>query len=102
LSGRVRVMEFSFNHARVRVVVFTRNAVSHSSVESDSAPIQLLDRVINVWNALPSAANFASLNVLGIALKRLISLVILLCNIFICAIEYAPSDCLYRTFYGSC
>ena len=34
-----------------------------------------VDRVINVWNALPSTANFTSLNVLGIALKRLISLV---------------------------
>jgi len=29
---------------------------------------------------------------LGIALKRLISLVFLVCNIFICVIEYAPSD----------
>ena len=46
-----------------------------------------------VWNALPSTANFASLNAfLGIALKRLISLVFLVCNIFICVIEYAPSD----------
>ena len=30
---------------------------------------------------------------LGIALKRLICLVFLVCNIFICVIEYAPSDC---------
>jgi len=52
-----------------------------------------VDRVINVWNALPSTANFASLNVLGIAFKRLISPVFLVCNIFICVIEYAPSDC---------
>jgi len=53
-------------------------------------------RVINVWNALPSTTNFASLNVfLGIALKRLICLVFLVCNIFICVIEYAPSDCFY-------
>jgi len=29
---------------------------------------------------------------LGIALKRLISLVFLVCNIFICVIEYVPSD----------
>jgi len=34
-----------------------------------------VDRVINVWNALPSTVNFASLNVLGTSLKRLISLV---------------------------
>jgi len=57
-----------------------------------------VDRVINVWNALPSTTFFASLNVLGIALKRLISLVFLVCNMFICVIgglEYAPSDCFY-------
>ena len=41
-----------------------------------------VDRVINVWNALPSTTNFASLNVSGIALKRLISLLFLVCNIF--------------------
>ena len=35
---------------------------------------------------------------LGIALKRLICLVFLVCNIFIYVIEYAPSDCFYWTF----
>ena len=30
---------------------------------------------------------------LGIALKRLTCLVFLVCNIFICVIEYASSDC---------
>jgi len=34
----------------------------------------------------------------GIALKRLICLVFLVCNIFICVIEYAHSDCFYWTF----
>ena len=33
-----------------------------------------------------------------IALKRLIFLVFLVCNNFICVIVYAPSDCFYRTF----
>jgi len=33
---------------------------------------QLMHRRHNVWNALPSTVNFTSLNVLGIALKRLI------------------------------
>jgi len=51
-----------------------------------------VDRVINVWSALPSTTNFASLNVLGMALKRLICLLFLVRNIFICVIEYAPSD----------
>ena len=32
---------------------------------------------------------------LGIALKILICLVFLVCNIFICVIEYAPSDCFF-------
>jgi len=37
-----------------------------------------------VWNALPSAVNFISLNVLGIALKRLIFRVLLfVCNILL-------------------
>ena len=34
----------------------------------------------------------------GIALKRLISLVFLVCNIFICVIEYVPSDCFIERF----
>ena len=50
-----------------------------------------VDKVINVWNLLPCTTNFASLNVLGIPLKRLISPVFLVCNIFICVIEYVPS-----------
>jgi len=54
-----------------------------------------VDRVINVWNALPSTTNFASSNVLGIALKSLICLVFIVCNISICVTEYAPSDCFY-------
>ena len=29
-----------------------------------------IDRVINVWNALPSTVNFTSLNILGIALEK--------------------------------
>ena len=40
-----------------------------------------VDGVINVWNALPSTMNFASLNVLGTALKSLIFLVLFFCNI---------------------
>jgi len=35
---------------------------------------------------------------LGIALKRLISLVFLVCNIFICVIEYAPSEVFIERF----
>jgi len=31
----------------------------------------------------------------GIALKKLICLVFLVCNIFICVTEYAPSNCFY-------
>jgi len=43
-----------------------------------------LDRVINVWNALPPAVNFTSLDVLRIASKRLIFLVFLfVCNIIL-------------------
>jgi len=56
--------------------------------------------VINVWNALPSIPNFASLNVLGIALKRLICLVFLVCNVSIRVIEYAPSDCFLLNVLG--
>ena len=37
-----------------------------------------VDRVINVWNALPSTVNFTSLNVFGLAMKRLIFLVFFL------------------------
>ena len=37
-----------------------------------------VDGVINVWNALPSTMNFASLNFLGTALKSLIFLVFFL------------------------
>ena len=59
-----------------------------------------VDRVINVSNALPSTTNFASLNVLEIALKRLICLVFLVCNIFICVIKYAPSDCFVLIVLG--
>ena len=43
-----------------------------------------VDRVINVWNALPSTVNFASLNVLGTALKRLISLVFSFVIFYLC------------------
>ena len=46
-----------------------------------------VDRVINVWNALPSTTNFASLNVFRNSIERLISLVFLVCDIFICVIE---------------
>ena len=35
-------------------------------------------------------------------MKRLICLVFLVCNIFICVIEYVPSNCFYWTFWGSC
>ena len=43
-----------------------------------------VDRVINVWNTQPSTVNFTSLNVFGIALKRLIFLVFLfVCNILL-------------------
>jgi len=35
---------------------------------------------------------------LGIAMKRFICLVFLVCNIFICVIEYAPSDCFIGRF----
>ena len=41
-------------------------------------------RIINVWNALPSTVNFTSLNVLGIALKRLISLVFSFVIFYLC------------------
>jgi len=43
-----------------------------------------VDRVINVWNALPSTVNFASLNVLATALKRLISPVFSFVIFYLC------------------
>ena len=43
-----------------------------------------VDRVINVWNALPSTVNFASLNVLATALKRLISPVLSFIIFYLC------------------
>jgi len=40
--------------------------------------------LINVWNARPPAVNFTPLGILGIALKRLISVVFLfVCNILL-------------------
>jgi len=38
--------------------------------------------------------------VLGIAFKRLICLVFLVCNVFICVIEYASSDCFVLNVLG--
>jgi len=39
---------------------------------------------MDVWNALQSTVNFTSLNVLGIALKRLISLVFSFVIFYLC------------------
>ena len=77
-----------------RIPLYSTQATSFTQARS-----QLLNRpTVCLMNALPSTTNFASLNVLGIALKRLISLVFLVCNIFICVIEYAPSDCFIERF----
>jgi len=45
-----------------------------------------------VFSCSPTT-NFASLSVLGIALKRLICLVFLVVSMIICVTEYAASDC---------
>jgi len=42
-----------------------------------------VDRVINVWNALPTTVNLTSLIFFGIALKTLISVVFFVCNILL-------------------
>ena len=43
-----------------------------------------VDRVINVWNALPSTTNFASLNVFRNSIEKIDLSSFLVCNIFIC------------------
>ena len=68
----------------------TLGAISINCLSLDaqlSASIRLnsfVDRVINVWNALPSTVNLASLNVLGTALKRLISPVLSFVIFYLC------------------
>jgi len=57
-----------------------------------------LVRVINVWNALPSTVNFTSFNVLGIALKRLISLVFSFVIFYLCDRKYVHSNCSITRF----
>ena len=81
--------------AKIKLIIIIMTMKRKQEQRLKHMLVFFVDRVINVWNALPSTTNFASLNVLGIALKRLISLVFLVCNIFICVIEYVPSDCFY-------
>jgi len=54
-----------------------------------------VDRVTNVWNALPSTTNFAALNVFRNSIEKIDFSSFLVCNIFICVTECAVSDCFY-------
>jgi len=46
-----------------------------------------VDRVINVWNTLPSTTNFASLNVFGHSIEKI--------DFYSLCTEYVPSNCFY-------
>jgi len=54
-----------------------------------------VDRVIHVWNALPSTTNFAFFKCFMNSIEKIDFSGFLVRNIFICVIEYAPSDCFY-------
>ena len=50
-----------------------------------------VDRVINVWNALPSTVNFTSLHVFRNSINKIDFSSFLVCNkYFTCVIEYVP------------
>jgi len=77
---------FWVSWSRVNDIMYEKQCSRKRMQQLKKASIRqkfFVDRVINVWNALLSTTNFASLNVfLGIALTRLICLVFLVCNIF--------------------